>query len=79
MKKELINTQAELVACERKLAAAEQERDQARQAVATLRRQVEVLCRKLTSFAMLPNDTSSGLSPVQAWREWAEQQAKEAK
>ena len=56
-----------------------QELAEARQEAATLRRQVEVLCRKLTSLAVLPSDTSSGLSPVQAWRAWAEQQAKEAK
>jgi chromosome segregation ATPase len=61
------------------LAAMTLSRDQERQEADRLKRQVEVLCRKLASCALLPNDTSSGLSPVQAWREWAAQEAKEAK
>jgi chromosome segregation ATPase len=49
----------------------------AEQELAEARRQVEALCSKLASEALLPSETSSGLLPVQAWREWAAQQAKE--
>jgi hypothetical protein len=70
-------TLADYEVCERKLAAVEQERDALRSELAEARRQVEVLCSKLVSEALLPSETSSGLLPVQAWREWSAQRAKE--
>jgi hypothetical protein len=59
------------------LAAMTLSRDHERKEADTLRRQVEALCSKLASEALLPSETSSGLLPVQAWRAWAAQQAKE--
>jgi len=34
--------------------------------------QVDALCRVLVAAALLPNETSSGLQPIEAWRNWAQ-------
>ena len=77
MKEELINTQAVLVACERKLAAVEQERDQARQEAAQLRRQVEVLCERHALVADCPDfgPCKHDNNCTTCWADWAAQQA----
>ena len=38
-------------------------------------RQVDALCRVLVAAALLPDETSSGLQPVQVWRNWSRAEA----
>jgi hypothetical protein len=42
-------------------------------------RQVDALCRVLVAAALLPDETSSGLQPVQVWRNWSRAEAEGGK